>query len=168
MQNVLGSIPIEFTRYWVKRFPHFISHNYHALEQCAQETIFKPYYNENYQFEKPDYFYQITEDFVPQEREPKTVKESNRYNNKTPNDKRNEDGTGKSNENSPISNNNRPNRKGMYNFHRNNFNNDSELTETTNTNTTNNNNGGLTHRKFLFKKRKENSNVRWTLPTEHN
>lgn len=86
MQSLLGSIPTEFTDYWISRFPRLLSHSYHALEACSKENSFLPYYSKSYIFAKPDYFYEQTEDFVPTEM-PKIVRDSpkkfnNRYNNK--------------------------------------------------------------------------------------
>lgn len=86
MQSLLGTIPTEFTDYWISRFPRLLSHSYHALEACSKENSFLPYYSKTYIFAKPDYFYEQTEDFVPTEM-PKIVRDSpkkynNRYNNK--------------------------------------------------------------------------------------
>lgn len=56
MQSILGSIPHEFTNYWISKFPHLISHAYHAFSICSNEPIFKSYYNSSYHFTRPDYF----------------------------------------------------------------------------------------------------------------
>lgn len=57
MQKILGSIPCDFVRYWINRFPHLLSHSYHAVEMCSKENIFKRYYNPHFQFSKPDYLF---------------------------------------------------------------------------------------------------------------
>ena len=57
MQKILGSIPNDFVRYWITRFPHLLSHTYHAMETCEKENIFKRYYSTQYQFTKPDYLF---------------------------------------------------------------------------------------------------------------
>ena len=57
VQSALGSVPHEFTQYWINRFPHLLSHSYHSLERCSAEPIFRSYYSENYRFTKPAYFY---------------------------------------------------------------------------------------------------------------
>ncbi|XP_040172580.1 serine/threonine-protein kinase/endoribonuclease IRE1 [Anopheles arabiensis] len=72
MQSALGTIPHQFTQYWISRFPRLLSHSYHALADCSREPIFRPYYNEDeetenasgavpslsngYKFTKPSYF----------------------------------------------------------------------------------------------------------------
>lgn len=61
----LGALPHAFTRYWIDRFPRLISHSYHAFESCTNEHAFIGYYPVGYKFSKPDYFYEITEDFKP-------------------------------------------------------------------------------------------------------
>lgn len=61
----LGALPHAFTRYWIDRFPRLISHSYHAFETCSNEHAFIGYYPVGYKFSKPDYFYEITEDFKP-------------------------------------------------------------------------------------------------------
>ncbi|ALC47341.1 Ire1 [Drosophila busckii] len=55
-QELLGSIPHEFTNYWVERFPQLISHAYHAFSICSNEPVFKPYYSAGYHFSRPWYF----------------------------------------------------------------------------------------------------------------
>lgn len=55
VQRLLGHDPIDFTHYWTDKFPHLLSHTYHALQLCATENIFKQYYNPYYTFTKPDY-----------------------------------------------------------------------------------------------------------------
>lgn len=61
----LGAIPIQFLKYWIDRFPRLLSHSYHALQSCGGEPIFSAYYPYNYAFTKPNYFYEVTEDFKP-------------------------------------------------------------------------------------------------------
>lgn len=56
MQKILGSIPHEFTNYWISKFPHLISHAYHAFSICSNEPIFQTYYNSSYHFTRPEYF----------------------------------------------------------------------------------------------------------------
>ncbi|XP_037946227.1 serine/threonine-protein kinase/endoribonuclease IRE1 [Teleopsis dalmanni] len=56
VQKLLGSIPHEFTQYWINKFPQLISHAYHAFRICSNEPIFKPYYNNDYYFTRPEYF----------------------------------------------------------------------------------------------------------------
>ncbi|XP_058119548.1 serine/threonine-protein kinase/endoribonuclease ire-1 [Anopheles ziemanni] len=76
MQRSLGSIPHEFTHYWLSRFPRLLSHSYHALAECSREPIFRHYYTHDddehtgstsgaivpvvssggYKFTKPSYF----------------------------------------------------------------------------------------------------------------
>lgn len=56
MQTILGSIPHEFTNYWISKFPHLISHVYHAFSICSNEPIFQTYYNSSYHFTRPKYF----------------------------------------------------------------------------------------------------------------
>lgn len=63
MQERLGPIPNQFLKYWIDRFPRLLSHSYHALQSCCWEPIFTNYYPKNYAFTKPNYFYEITEDF---------------------------------------------------------------------------------------------------------
>ncbi|XP_062560540.1 serine/threonine-protein kinase/endoribonuclease IRE1 isoform X2 [Armigeres subalbatus] len=58
VQEALGAIPHKFTQYWINRFPHLLSHAYHALADYSHEPIFHSYYNDevNYKFRKPAYF----------------------------------------------------------------------------------------------------------------
>lgn len=64
-QERLGAIPNQFLKYWIERFPRLLSHSYHALQSCAGEPIFSAYFPPNYAFTKPNYFYEVTEDFKP-------------------------------------------------------------------------------------------------------
>lgn len=59
-------MPHSFMRYWIDRFPRLLSHSYHALESCSPEPTFSCYYPSTcYVFSKPRYFYEETEDFKP-------------------------------------------------------------------------------------------------------
>lgn len=53
---ILGSIPHNFTHYWINKFPRLLSHSYHALERCSHEPSFQYYYAQNGVFSKPEYF----------------------------------------------------------------------------------------------------------------
>lgn len=138
MQTLLGSLPTEFTDYWISRFPRLLSHSYHAMQQCSKhkEKSFKPYYSKDYQFSKPSYFYEITEDFVPTELprimrdSPKKFNKENRYNNRYNNERRFSPNDLENIGPNPnfrnfartppgFENNLKNNKKGSYNFHRN-------------------------------------------------
>lgn len=126
IQASLGPLPVEFTRYWLKRFPHLLSHSFHALDICAQERSFKNYYGENYKFTRPDYFNLpgLDESFNKLVSFMKQAKDSPAKNT-AKNDAKNEMKRDNkfNNSNSSSSNNNNYNkitRKGAYNFHRNN------------------------------------------------
>ncbi|XP_039970411.1 serine/threonine-protein kinase/endoribonuclease IRE1 [Bactrocera tryoni] len=56
VQQKLGCIPNDFTNYWINKFPELISHAYHAFSICAEEPIFRHYYNADYHFSRPWYF----------------------------------------------------------------------------------------------------------------
>ncbi|XP_011185643.2 serine/threonine-protein kinase/endoribonuclease IRE1 [Zeugodacus cucurbitae] len=56
VQQKLGCIPHDFTNYWINKFPELISHAYHAFSICAEEPIFRHYYNADYHFSRPWYF----------------------------------------------------------------------------------------------------------------
>lgn len=132
MQSLLGAIPVDFTDYWISRFPRVLSHSYHALELCSKENAFLAYYPKSYIFSKPDYFYEHTEDFVPTEL-PKIVRDSpkrfnkdNRYNKyngerrASPNDIENIGQNFRGFNKAPPGFENfvKTNKKGAYNFHR--------------------------------------------------
>jgi serine/threonine-protein kinase/endoribonuclease IRE1 len=55
IQRLLGAIPIEFTRYWIVRFPRLLPHTYHAFSCCSTEVTFRRYYTPKFVFTKPDY-----------------------------------------------------------------------------------------------------------------
>lgn len=76
MQSVLGTIPIEFTKYWTQRFPYLVSHAFHALESCSRENLFKTYYSDAFTYSRPEYFYQYTEEFAPCESVAKLQRDS--------------------------------------------------------------------------------------------
>lgn len=57
VQRVLGTVPCDFTKYWILKFPHLLSHSYHAMEPCSKESIFKRYYTPQFVFTKPDYLF---------------------------------------------------------------------------------------------------------------
>ncbi|XP_058822691.1 serine/threonine-protein kinase/endoribonuclease IRE1 [Topomyia yanbarensis] len=61
VQQALGTIPHDFTNYWIGRFPHLLAHAYHVLVDHSLEPIFRSYYNEDvgYRFTKPAYFEEI-------------------------------------------------------------------------------------------------------------
>jgi serine/threonine-protein kinase/endoribonuclease IRE1 len=50
-------MPCEFVRYWLNRFPHLLSHSYHAMEFCSREDALMRYYTPQFVFTKPDYLY---------------------------------------------------------------------------------------------------------------
>uniref|UniRef100_W8C6D6 non-specific serine/threonine protein kinase n=1 Tax=Ceratitis capitata TaxID=7213 RepID=W8C6D6_CERCA len=56
VQQKLGCLPNDFTNYWINKFPELISHAYHAFSICAEEPIFRHYYNADYKFSRPWYF----------------------------------------------------------------------------------------------------------------
>ncbi|KAM4023732.1 serine/threonine-protein kinase/endoribonuclease IRE2 [Anomaloglossus baeobatrachus] len=45
VQETLGSVPDEFVAYFTSRFPLLLLHTHQALEQCAHERPFHPYYH---------------------------------------------------------------------------------------------------------------------------
>lgn len=136
MQSILGAIPIEFTEYWIHKFPRVLSHSYHALEACSKENSFLPYYPKTYVFSKPAYFTESTEDFVPNDQakiardSPKKYNKDFRYNNKYNGERRPSPHDIENIGPSPIYRNYgrpplsfekfaKPTKKGSYNFHRN-------------------------------------------------
>lgn len=64
MQMILGAIPNDFTKYWIERFPHLVSHSFHALEKHSYEDVFKVYYDSSFRYAKPAYFHLDTDDCV--------------------------------------------------------------------------------------------------------
>lgn len=185
MQSKLGALPNGFTSYWIDRFPRLLSHSYHALQNYSNEHSFISYYANEFDFEKPQYFYEITEDFVPTEPS-KYSRDSPKKYSKDYRFKQNDNGNGGtiskqfmkpfgSGENN-ISNYTKPNKKGSYNFHRNNAGDVVTTTITTTTPTistesivdddgfirvrsrnTNNQSNNTNYKKPL-------ENIRWTMP----
>lgn len=45
VQETLGSVPDDFVAYFTSRFPLLLLHTHQALEQCAHERPFHPYYH---------------------------------------------------------------------------------------------------------------------------
>jgi serine/threonine-protein kinase/endoribonuclease IRE1 len=136
MQKVLGTIPTDFTHYWVDKFPHLLLHSYHALELCASENIFKSYYSTTFSFTKPDYLtdenYDNLELIQAHENAKLLAKNSKKdykakqYANKNGNFTDNRSAyTNRRNENQYTSSP-KPNKRGMYNFFNNQNGNDSE------------------------------------------
>lgn len=125
VQNALGPIPIEFTRYWISRFPHLVSHAYHALECCSKENLFKSYYDEDYSFTKPLYlsknefdnhqlmaYYENNKNNAVKN-SPKRLKPPNNNNNNSNNANRSPyNGPNTNQQETPT------NRRGRYNFKR--------------------------------------------------
>lgn len=134
MQMKMGALPNQFTQYWIDRFPRLLSHSYHSLVSCYHEHLFKAYYTKKFVFSKPNYFYENTDDFLPPEQPPKIQRDSPKRYTKDFRFKQNDNGNtatinikyGK-----PYGENNsaKPNKKGAYNFHRNNLANNNELIE---------------------------------------
>lgn len=115
-QAKLGALPHGFTRFWIDRFPRLMSHSYHALQSCAKEHVFNVYYATEYMFSKPNYFYEITEDFRPfLDNSNKQRDSPKRYNNSNNKDYRYK---GMDYPNF-ASDRMRQSKKGTYNFHRN-------------------------------------------------
>ncbi|KAG4073537.1 hypothetical protein HA402_000761 [Bradysia odoriphaga] len=125
MQVILGAIPVDFTKYWIQRFPYLVSHSYHALEKHSHENAFKVYYDSTYCYAKPEYFYRETDDCVWPDKlikklndSPKRLSKDFRPRN---NDRRSSqdvlaDGNAK-----PLTDNvyKTGNKRGSYNFHKN-------------------------------------------------
>lgn len=166
MKTILGSIPVEFTKYWIQRFPYLVSHSFHALESCAKEALFQTYYNGSYSFSKPDYFYQYSEEFVPQEPVPKVQRESplkkyskeirHRFNNTER--RSSQETTDTTGTNEIIKSQQQQNKRGSYNFHK------------TDNDTVTNKDNESNYPKNNWRKRKENTQdaVKWTLPNSNN
>lgn len=110
IQLKLGSLPIEFTRYWIDRFPYLLSHSYHAMEICWSEKSFKSYYPLKYNFTKPEYFFEETDEELI------ANYYQNSKQNASPKKNFNEKRDFRSNGNS--NNNNIKKKNGSYNFHR--------------------------------------------------
>lgn len=138
-QIILGALPKAFTKYWIDRFPRLISHSYHSLETCSLEHTFTGYYPKGYRFSKPNYFFEITEDFKPFDASINKARDSpKRFNqgfnkdfrkpmydypnfvmDRKPRMKPMQNGMPLINDgNGNLSNFPRPNKKGSYNFQR--------------------------------------------------
>lgn len=190
MQSILGALPTAFTSYWISRFPRLLSHSYHALQLCSTEHSFLSYYSRAYFFSKPQYFYEETEDFVPTEQS-KPIRDSpKRYFKYKANDNFfSSNGTITRTFGQRFENFTRSNKKGAYNFHRNNINNtgnnggsgtvtigSSEQQQTSasvDTDDVVDEGFKLVRRNVNTKKRAESKSgkqehVRWTLPNENN
>lgn len=169
IQMKLGSLPVEFTRYWIERFPHLLSHSYHAMEICFSEKSFKTYYPLKYNFTKPEYFFEETDEELI------ANYYQNSKQNASPKKSFNEKRDFRSGNVNP--NNNIKKKNGSYNFHRideagglnrNNI----VQGDGFNRNANNNNLGGGDG--FILKKnsrRKANvqeQNVAWTMPNTTN
>uniref|UniRef100_U5ELH4 non-specific serine/threonine protein kinase n=1 Tax=Corethrella appendiculata TaxID=1370023 RepID=U5ELH4_9DIPT len=135
-QKALGSIPNEFTRYWINRFPYLVSHSYHALERCSNESQFKKYYknNQSYKFTKPQYFndcdndnyelmqyYEQNGKLSVSSKSPK--RDNRRYSGNNSSNNNNNTNINSENGNNKTNQNNNKNRRGAYNFNRTNNNN---------------------------------------------
>lgn len=123
MQLILGAIPIDFTKYWIQRFPYLVSHSFHALEKHSHEAAYKDFYDTSFRYAKPEYFYCETDDCVWPDKLMKTLSDSPKRYSKDfrprNNDRRtsNEgvDGTTKQSDNAYKAGN----KRGSYNFHKN-------------------------------------------------
>uniref|UniRef100_A0A1A9WJ68 non-specific serine/threonine protein kinase n=1 Tax=Glossina brevipalpis TaxID=37001 RepID=A0A1A9WJ68_9MUSC len=102
VQYILGTLPDEFTNYWISKFPNLISHTYHAFSICSNEPIFRSYYNSSYNFTRPQYF-EADDDLYPilLKRDPKPLPKQSPINN-----------------NSKKMSQHLKMRKGAYNFHK--------------------------------------------------
>lgn len=140
MQSKLGALPNEFTSYWIDRFPRVLSHSYHALQKYSAEHSFHSYYAKEFVFSKPQYFYELTEDFVPTEpsKYQRDSPKKYRYNaisggggggGTTGKQFSKPSGSGDNNN----SNYTKSNKKGSYNFHRNSITSGGDTTTTTTT-----------------------------------
>lgn len=124
MQIVLGAIPVDFTKYWIQRFPYLVSHSYHALEKHSHENAFKIYYDPSFRFAKPEYFYRDTDDCIFPDKLSKTSDSPKKYSkdyrprnsDRRPSHDNVSDGIAK-----PFSDNayKASNKRGSYNFHKN-------------------------------------------------
>ncbi|KAJ6643328.1 Serine/threonine-protein kinase/endoribonuclease ire-1 [Pseudolycoriella hygida] len=125
MQLILGPVPIDFTKYWIQRFPYLVSHSFHALEKHSHENAFQIYYDSTFRYAKPDYFYQETDDCIWPEKFNKKSGDSPR---KFHNDFRSRNHDRRTSQDTALDANNRPltenvykpsNKRGSYNFHKN-------------------------------------------------
>lgn len=156
MQVILGVIPVDFTKYWIQRFPYLVSHSYHALEKHSFENAFKVYYDSSYCYAKPEYFYRDTDDCVWPDKLSKKLNDSPR---RIPKDFRSRNNDRRMSQDVVADGNLKPanenvykagNKRGSYNFHKNV---DGEST--------------LTLRKNNWRKpsnASQDNNVTWTMP----
>lgn len=126
VQQALGAVPVEFTRYWISRFPHLVSHCYHALQIVAEENLFKSYYDFQYMFTRHSYLMSHEYDNV------KLISfYENNLKNVSKSPKRTKTGTNQSQQQADLQkrspylqrsenqeNKSPSNRRGMYNFKR--------------------------------------------------
>lgn len=119
MQVILGAVPIDFTKYWIQRFPYLVSHSFHALEKHSHENAFKVYYDSSFCYAKPEYFYRETDDCVWPDKLSKKPADSPRRMSKDfrprNNDRRLSQDTVVADGNAKTGNN----KRGSYNFHKN-------------------------------------------------
>uniref|UniRef100_A0A034VU66 non-specific serine/threonine protein kinase n=1 Tax=Bactrocera dorsalis TaxID=27457 RepID=A0A034VU66_BACDO len=84
VQQKLGCIPNDFTNYWINKFPELISHAYHAFSICAEEPIFRHYYNADYHFSRPWYFDADENLFPSLQNDPKHLLKQNKDGSASP------------------------------------------------------------------------------------
>ncbi|XP_074866991.1 serine/threonine-protein kinase/endoribonuclease IRE2 isoform X2 [Carettochelys insculpta] len=46
VQETLGAVPDDFVQYFTSRFPHLLLHTHAAMQVCATERLFHPYYQQ--------------------------------------------------------------------------------------------------------------------------
>lgn len=126
MQRILGAIPVDFTKYWIQRFPYLVSHSYHALETHSYENAFKVYYDSSFSFAKPEYFYRDTDDCIFPDKLSKALSDSPKKYSKDYRPRNSE--RRMSSHDSVVDGNAKPfsdnayranNKRGSYNFHKN-------------------------------------------------
>lgn len=125
MQVILGAVPVDFTKYWIQRFPYLVSHSYHALEKHSYENAFKIYYDTSYCYAKPEYFYRETDDCVWPDKLSKKLDDSPRRMAKDfrprNNDRRLSQDMAEGGASKAMNDNlyKASNKRGSYNFHKN-------------------------------------------------
>lgn len=112
MQRVLGTIPCDFTRYWIMKFPNLLPHSYHAMESCSKENLFKRYYSPQYVFNKPDYFYDDSYDNIELQ---ELYENARLFYNKSPKKENRQPNTNNSSNNNTY-NKAEKSKRGSYNF----------------------------------------------------
>ena len=45
VREALGSVPDGFVQYFTSRFPRLLLHTHSAMQLCAHERLFRPYYS---------------------------------------------------------------------------------------------------------------------------